>query len=214
MFNTLEQIYYCEPHRICQKWAHYFKVYERYLQEYRGRRMRFLEIGLSQGGSLQMWKRYLGPNAEIIGLDVDPLCRRFEDEQTRVFIGDQGDSTFMRSLAHEVGQVDVVLDDGGHRMNQQVVTFEALFPIVALGGVYICEDVHTSYDRGFGGGLRAPGSFIEYMKRKIDEMHGWYTQEAEPTTYLRWMKSVAFYDSMVVIEKDQVNPPIPVEVGY
>lgn len=214
MLSTLEQIYYGEPHRICQKWAHYFKVYERYLQVYRGRRMRFLEIGLSQGGSLQMWKRYLGPDAEIIGLDVDPLCRRFEDEQTRVFVGDQGDAVFMRSFASELGQVDVVLDDGGHRMNQQIVTFEALFPILAVGGAYICEDVHTSYDRGFDGGLREPGTFIEYMKRKVDEMHGWYTQEAEPTMYLKWLKSIAFYDSMVVIEKEAIEPPAPVEVGY
>lgn len=214
MLNELEQIYYLEPHRICQKWAHYFKIYEKYLGRFRGRKFRLLEIGVSQGGSLQLWKRYFGPLVEVIGLDVNPYCRNFEDDQTSIYVGDQGNREFMKKLAAELGQVDVVLDDGGHEMNQQIVTFESIFPILREGGVYICEGIHTSYSSAYGGGLRTPGSFIEYMKNKIDEIHGWYIPSIGGSEYMKWIGAITFYSSMVVIEKEKVEPPMYVEVGY
>jgi len=173
--GDLERIFYDTPHRICQKWAHYFRIYERFFSRYRrSRDLRMMEIGISQGGSLDMWRAYFGPEALIVGVDIDPRCRGYENGRTRVRIGSQEDSVFLQELVREFKEFDVVLDDGGHTMSQQIASFEALYPIVRLGGVYMVEDCHTSYHAQFGGALGQSGTFIEFAKRKIDELNGFH----------------------------------------
>lgn len=212
-FSPIEQIFYGQSHNICQKWQHYFSIYETHFSRYRGQRFRFLEIGVSQGGSLDMWKQYFGPRASIVGVDIDPNCRRFQDGQVEIIIGDQGDPAFLASLADRVGEIDVILDDGGHRMDQQILTFQHLYPILKDGGIYMCEDVHTSYDPSHGGGLGKPDTFIEYMKSRIDDLHGWYGGNPEAGSVARTTRSISFYDSIVVLEKKPFSGPRYVEVG-
>jgi len=192
---------------------HYFRVYERYFAHLRGKRATFVEIGVSQGGSLDMWKAYFGPRVSIIGVDIDPACRRFEDDQVQIEIGDQGDPKFLAYLAEKVGEADAVLDDGGHRMDQQILTFEHLFPKVKEGGVFMCEDVHTSYDPTHGGGLGNSDTFIEYMKRKIDSMHEWYYGSPPQDSIARSADSICFHDSIVVVTKRAFSGPKYVEIG-
>ena len=212
--SPIEHIFYGQSHNICQKWQHYFSIYETHFAKYRGRRLRFLEIGVSQGGSLDMWKSYFGPRASIIGVDIDPACRRFHDDQVEIIIGDQGDPAFLKQLAQQVGEVDAILDDGGHRMDQQILTFEHLYPLLKDGGVYMCEDVHTSYDPTHGGGLGKPDTFIEYMKTRIDDLHDWYYRNPDATSVARTTRSISFYDSIVVLEKKPFAGPRYVEVGH
>lgn len=212
--SSLEQIFFAQSHNVCQKWMHYFDIYEQYFSRFREKRVRFLEIGVSQGGSLDMWKRYLGHKASIIGVDINPASERFADSQVEIFIGDQGDEAFLDHLASAVKSVDVILDDGGHMMDQQIKTFEKLFPILSDNGVYMCEDVHTSYGQSHGGGLRKSGTYIEYMKNRIDDLHGWYTGQTHPQTIVNTAHSICFYDSIVVIEKRARSAPVYVETGY
>ena len=77
--------------RIIHKWKHYFPIYERHFREFVYKPVTFLEIGVWRGGSLQMWKRYFGPHARIIGIDIDPECKKFEEDQVEVYIGQQQD---------------------------------------------------------------------------------------------------------------------------
>jgi hypothetical protein len=213
--GDLERIFFSSAHNVCQKWAHYFDIYERYFSPYRGKRMTFLEIGISQGGSLDIWKSYFGDRATIIGVDIDPACRRFDSAQVQVIIGDQGDPAFLASLADQVGEVDLILDDGGHMVDQQILTFQHLYPKVKEGGVYMCEAVHTSYLANHGGGLGKPGTFIEYMKQGIDDLHGWYTHGIPDVSSLsRSTRAITFYDSVVAIEKQNFAGPRYFEVGY
>ena len=213
-FSPIEHIFYGQSHNICQKWRHYFSIYETHFSRYRGQRLRFLEIGVSHGGSLDMWKQYFGPRASIIGVDNDPACRRFHGDQVEIIIGDQGDPAFLASLAKQVGEIDAILDDGGHRMDQQILSFEHLYPLVKDSGVYMCEDVHTSYDSSHGGGLGKPDTFIEYMKSRIDDLHGWYGGTPALTSVARTTRSISFYDSIVVLEKKRFDGPCYVEVGH
>ena len=94
-------------------------------------------------------------------------------------------------------------------MEQQIATFDALFAWIADDGVYICEDLHTSYWSDFGGGHRAPGSYIEYSKRWIDSLNAWHSREAslqvDEVTRRAW--SLHYYDSMLVVEKRLMQPP-------
>ena len=104
--------------RRLHKWHHYFPVYERFIAPFRGRRVTLLEIGVQQGGSLELWRAYLGPAARIVGIDVDPACAAHGAAGTQVFIGDQADPAFLRRVLAEVGPPDLVIDDGGHTANQ------------------------------------------------------------------------------------------------
>ena len=130
------------------KWRHYFEIYDRHLAKFAGEQAKLLEIGIYAGGSLDMWREYLGPGSELYGVDIDPYCTRF-DEAT-VFIGDQADRAFWQRFRAETPPLDIVIDDGGHTVDQQRVTLEELLPHLRPGGVYICEDVHGN-DNAFLG---------------------------------------------------------------
>lgn len=207
--NELQNYFESNNGRLIHKWLHYFDVYERYLSRFRGKKIKILEIGVSQGGSLQMWRNYFGPEAQIFGIDINPECRTLEEENIKIFIGSQSDRNFLRNIRNEIGMVDILIDDGGHTMNQQIVSFEELFSIVKEDGVYICEDCHTSYWIKFGGGHGRMGTFVEFAKKKIDQLNAWHSHESSLSVdeFTKTAKSMHFYDSMVIIEKGIVEKP-------
>src|SRR5690349_460018 len=123
------------------KWRHYFDIYDKHFAKFRGREVHILEVGIFSGGSLDMWKSYFGDDAHIYGVDIEPTCRAYEATGTRIFIGDQSDKNFWREVIREVPKLDIVIDDGGHRVSQQVPTLEMLLPHLRPGGVYLCEDI-------------------------------------------------------------------------
>lgn len=189
------------------KWASYFEVYDTYFGKYRNKPVKMLEIGIFHGGSLQMWKDYFGKDASIVGIDINPDCKKYEEPQIDIRIGSQSDREFLKKVADEFGPFDIILDDGGHMMDQQIISFEELFPAVKSGGVYMCEDCHTSYWNEFGGGLKRPGTFIETTKTLLDHIHGWRIKGGR-SEYTKSIKAMHYYDSIVVFEKDVVNPPV------
>lgn len=115
--------------------------------------MTILEIGVFKGGSLQMWKHYFDAanhNVKVYGIDINPDCKALEEENIEIFIGSQEDREFLRSVKEQIGKVDILIDDGGHTMDQQIITFEELFDLVSEDGIYLCEDLHTSYMEAYG----------------------------------------------------------------
>lgn len=185
------------------KWPQYFPAYERHLSRFRGQPCCLLEIGVADGGSLQLWKTWLGPQATIIGIDINPECRAAEEAQIRVFTGDQADPVFLNRVLNEVGyKPDIIIDDGSHQQDAVRATFRHLYPQLTKAGVYCVEDLHCAYRDAFGGGYRAPGSFIETAKGLVDQMHAYYADEAVPVDdFTRTTTSVSFYDSLVVFER-------------
>jgi hypothetical protein len=202
---------YCEQHqgRVLRKWVHYFEIYERYFQSFRGKSPVVIEIGVFKGGSLQMWKWYFGSGARIIGIDIDSTCKQYEEDGIEVHIGSQDDPDFWNQLLNRIPKPDIIIDDGGHLVQQQIKCFQLVFPHLKEGGVYLCEDVHTSYWYKYGGGKRRMGTFIEFMKQRVDDIHGWYTRESNK--YSKSIKenaySISFYDSIVAVEKRKISPP-------
>ncbi len=211
--SDLEQFFYNEPHRMIHKWKHYFEIYERHLHAYRGRKINILEIGISHGGSLQMWDYYFGGNANIYAIDINPECKKFEQGNVKVFIGSQQDPDFLNQLKAQIPILDILIDDGGHTMKQQLVSFEYLYDHVAEGGIYICEDLHTSYWKDFGGGYKRKSSFIEHSKNFIDKLHAWHTNKIPVDKFVQSTFGLHFYDSMLVIEKRKMEPPYDVKSG-
>ena len=208
--NDLEEFFARHDGRLLDKWHHYFEIYDRHLAKYRGKPVNIVEFGVSQGGSLQMWRDYFGPDANIIGVDINPNCKQFEAPGIRIFIGDQEDRGFLRSLASEIPQIDVLIDDGGHTMRQQIHTFEELFPKISASGTYLIEDLHTSYWKKWGGGYKVSGTFIEYSKNFIDSINAWHSHQParlKVTPFTASAHSLHFYDSVLVVEKRPMQEP-------
>jgi cephalosporin hydroxylase len=184
------------------KWTHYFTAYERHFSRFRNQSITMIEIGCGRGGSVQMWKRFFGPFAQIVGIDIRSACKSFEERQIAIRIGDQSDPQFLDSIVTEFGPIDIVLDDGSHQMAHMLASFQALYPKLQRNGVYMVEDMQTCYRPEYGGGLRAPGTFMEACKDMLDELHADHTEGALPQTdFNRQTVSMHFYDGVVVFEK-------------
>ena len=214
--NPLERYFYDNRGRLIHKWLHYFDIYDRHFAPFRGKPVTVVEFGVSEGGSLQMWKDYFGRKARIVGVDINPDCAAFTEPRVEVVIGDQKNRKFLRALREKVGPIDVVIEDGGHRMRQQINTFEVLWPAVRDGGVFLLEDLHTSYWPRYGGGYQKPGTFIEYAKNLIDQMHAWHSRGPEEfivDKYTRSIKAMHVYDSIIVFDKGKVRRPTHKRTG-
>lgn len=202
--------------RLVDKWFHYLDVYHRHFARYRGTEFTIVEIGIYHGGSLQMWREYFGPRARIVGVDVNPRCATLAEPGIEIVVGDQADPRFLDELRKRIGRIDVLLDDGGHTMQQQLATFSALFPHIEPDGIYLCEDCHTSYWRDYGGGFRHQNTFMEVMKGLVDQLNAFWSRDPNsfaPSVFTRAAGSMHFYDSIVVIEKQPREPPVRVKSG-
>ncbi len=201
--NDLEKYFRLNNQKLIHKWPHYFEIYDRHFREFRNKEIIILEIGIYQGGSLQMWKNYFGEKATIYGLDINPRCKELEEENIKIFIGSQSDRKFLREIKESIPRIDILIDDGGHTMVQQIVTFEELFDHIEENGVYLCEDLHTSYWLKFGGGYKRRGTFIEYSKNFIDYLNAYHSQQRSlrVNQFTQSVNSIHYYDSVIVIEK-------------
>jgi hypothetical protein len=201
---TLWSEFLTNQDRQIHKWTHYFPIYERHFHPFVNRTATLIEIGVSKGGSLQLWKRYFGPFARIVGIDIDPSCKVVEEEQISVRIGDQSDPAFLQQIVDEFGAPDIVIDDGSHLMRHVIASFELLYPRMDKNGVYLVEDLHTAYWEEYGGGLRRPETFIERCKTLIDELNADHSRGAVPiSNFSKTTLSMHFYDSVVVFERGQ-----------
>ena len=214
--NDLERFFSQNEGRLIHKWKHYFEIYDRHFSRFRGSPVNIVEFGVSQGGSIQMWKHYFGEDAKIFGVDINPNCKQFEEPGVKIFIGDHEDRRFLQSVASQVPVIDILIDDGGHTMGQQIATFEELFPRIAPNGVYLIEDLHTSYWHRWGGGYKRKGSFIEYSKDFIDQINAWHSKQPQKfkiSDFTKTSKSLHYYDSVLVVEKHPMIPPTHERTG-
>jgi cephalosporin hydroxylase len=199
---------------VLDKWPHYFPIYAQHLAAFRGQTLKVLEIGVYRGGGLELWQNYLGPDAHIVGLDVDEAAVLAAKGRYPVVLGDQEDPDVLRRLEAEHGPFDIIIDDGGHTMRQQIVSIETLFPLLKDGGVYLVEDCHTSYWPAFGGELRSPDSFIEWSKRRVDDMHSRHHVGIDRRTdWATHLEGMHVYDSVVVFDKKLRYRPFNEMVG-
>jgi SAM-dependent methyltransferase len=141
---------YFEAHREGRgiwKWDHYFDMYHRHLSRFVGLETKLVEIGIYSGGSLEMWRQYFGSGCHVYGVDIENACKAYETDNISVFIGDQERPEFWQSFKASVGTVDILIDDGGHTPEQQIVTLNEMLEAIRPGGVYICEDIHGHKNR-------------------------------------------------------------------
>ena len=184
------------------KWSNYFQVYEKILSNYRNKRIKFVEIGVANGGSLFMWKKYFGKKAKIIGIDLNPNAKKLEKNGFKIYIGNQSDKKFWDHFYKMEGKVDLILDDGGHKNLQQISTVHYSLPHIIDGGKIVVEDTSLSYvKKEFNNPSKY--SFINFAKNIIDIIH-----RRSPLLnknlnfYSKKIFSVEFFESIVVFSID------------
>jgi len=211
-----------------RKLANYFSAFDWHFERIQDQPLNLLEIGIQNGGSLFTWQQYF-PQAIITGIDINSACRQYEEENIKVFIGDQADVNFLESVNRATGPYDIVIDDGGHTMNQQITSFKTLFPLLKDGGIYVIEDLHTSYWPAF---FDSRANTVKMLKGLVDKLH-WWARQSERASYFFRIKnklrrlagqpdkaqaagtsgdyladnlaSIHFYDSICFIYKGQIK---------
>jgi hypothetical protein len=122
----------------------YHRFYGWFLSELRGRHVELLEVGLNHLGSVSLWKDYFNNGVSINGIDIDEKTSDLSDVYCHKV--DQGNESELTVFSERmVGRFDVIIDDGSHVPTHQLMTLRILWPTLKPGGVYIIEDIETSY---------------------------------------------------------------------
>ncbi|MDR0576950.1 MAG: class I SAM-dependent methyltransferase [Candidatus Accumulibacter sp.] len=198
---------------VSQKWTHYPCVYDELLRPSieAGKPMTVLEIGVQNGGSLQILEKYLPTGSQIHGVDIDPRCGALRFSPNIHFhLGNAADSGF---IARTFGgmKFDLMIDDGSHQSREVVCSFFNLFPMLSEGGIYLIEDMEHSYYANSGGGFRRPRSSVEFFKRLVDALNVDHFEMNDVIDnievmnflhgYAPQIKRISFYTGICAIEK-------------
>ncbi len=208
MMNKIEELF-DTTEKPSTKWTGYFDVYERHLAKFVGKAPKILEIGVLGGGSIELWLKYFGEGTQVIGVDIDTRCLSYKYEgNAQVIMGDQSNPAFWDEFLDKNTDFDIIIDDGSHIMEHQILTLQKTFPHLKTGGVYICEDTHTSYWPKWNGKYDKKGTFLDYSKYLTDIMNQQHFQQKMDPAVLKTFEnlySTAFYNSMVVLEKEALK---------
>ncbi|MCF3591006.1 tetratricopeptide repeat protein [Planktothrix agardhii 1029] len=168
--KTLEELYSQHTGKVSDKWSSYLFVYDQILKSYRNMNVRLLEIGVQNGGSLEIWSKYFSNAKLIVGCDINPNCARltYKDSRIHVLVGDANSDEVKSNVIELSKSFDIIIDDGSHYSSDIIKSFAIYFPLLEDGGIYIIEDLHTSYWKEYEGGLFYPFSSVTFFKNLID----------------------------------------------
>jgi glycosyltransferase involved in cell wall biosynthesis len=219
--KTLHQLYAEHVGKASDKWSLYLTEYDRLFDSYRDKPVKLLEIGVQNGGSLEIWAKYFSLATSLTGCDINPDCAslRYDDPRIRVIVGDANAHAISQQVFDCSAQFDIIIDDGSHFSSDIVKSFALYFPKLADGGLFIAEDLHCSYWEEFEGGLFDPYSSITFFKQLADIINHehWgvpksreailqgifakYGCDALDADLLAQVHSVEFINSMCILRK-------------
>jgi 23S rRNA U2552 (ribose-2'-O)-methylase RlmE/FtsJ len=202
--KNLIKKYFFKSKNYSIKYRKYFSVYNDLFKKYINQKIVFIEIGVFNGGSLDLWRNFFGEKARIIGVDLNPDCKKFKKKGIEIFIGDQSDPKFWKSFFKKIGKADIVLDDGGHTNAQQIVTAASCIPNIKNNGMHVCEDTHTSYMQEYDNPSKY--SFIQYTKKLIDDVNFTFPNLFKFKVSLnKFIYSIQTYESVVCFHVDRAR---------
>ena len=217
---TVPEHFFAHDGKCCDKWENYLDIYDTEFTRFVAREtpVALLEIGIQDGGSLEIWQKVFPRGSSFTGIDIDPRVASLQyGASIDVKVGDASDQQVLDGLLADA-TFDVIIDDGSHISKHIIATFVALFPRLRPGGVYCIEDLACSYGQRFGAGLRHPDAAIEWLKRLIDGLHSEYWNPADVDesdrvfrdTYAPWVERVTFYESLTIVAKRAAPKTRPV----
>jgi len=219
LFSRYRDAYFSERRNVSDKWEHYFDIYDHLLSKFYGRSISYLEIGVQNGGSLETARKLFFPTSKIIGLDIDPKCKRLEETgvANKIVIGSQIADQSIKDILEYCPSLDIIIDDGSHIQAHMIGSFIRLFPSLAENGVYIIEDTHTNHspdhqESFFGLGL------YDYFKGLSERLNlDFIDPELRKTRYkiprekrqmrtripdiFREIFSIEYFDSIIAVKK-------------
>lgn len=194
--KSLEQVYKDHVGKVSDRWWSYLAEYERAFRELREKPISLLEIGVQNGGSLEIWSEYFPNAVKLVGCDVNPDCARltFDDPRIVVLVGDASSEATAAQVLATSPAFDIVIDDGSHTSGDIATAFARYFPRVNDGGVFAAEDMHCSYWKEFDGGLFDPLSAISFFKRLADVIahEHWGVQKPATDVMLPFFEKYGF----------------------
>lgn len=184
--NKLAFEYSRHTGKVSFRWSSYIPVFDLSLIQYRDEPITMLEIGVLNGGSLELWAKYFSNAKTIVGCDTNPDCAnlQFEDPRIQLVIGDATQEAVAEQLAVLSPTFDLVIDDGSHQSRDIIRSFAHFFPRLAEGGLYVIEDLHASYWQQYEGGLFHPYSSMSFLKRLADAINHEHWGVTWPRTQL------------------------------
>ena len=167
--SLLKNLYQNHSGKVSDKWASYLDHYEKKLSSYQKLPIKLFEIGIMNGGSLEILSKYFVNAKLILGCDIDLKCKNlnYDKSNIKVVVGDINDNNIKAEIIKH-SKFDIILDDGSHNSDDVVKTFCNYFKHLKEGGLFIIEDLHCSYWREHRGGLFYPISAINFFKRLVD----------------------------------------------
>lgn len=226
MPQSFREAFEAQADRVTDKWDSYLAIYDRAFAAYRDREVSLLEIGIQNGGSLEVHARYFPNHKLIIGCDIHPRCSALtfpEHDRIKVVVGDANAAETRATITSLSADFDIIIDDGSHKSNDIILSFLYFFPKLKPGGIFVIEDLHASYWQAYDGGLFHPSSAMGFLKDLVDlpNLEHWglamtpqeYLAAGHPkyapvisACDLSGIYSVQFFNSVCVIEKHPTDP--------
>ena len=204
--KTLEDLYQNHTGKVSDKWAIYLNEYEDKLKQYQKLPIKFFEIGILNGGSLEIFSKYFSSAELILGCDIDPKCKelRFDEPNIKFVMGDVNNEKIKNQIT-KYSKFDIILDDGSHNSDDVIRTFCNYFNHLKDGGFYIIEDMHCSYWREHKGGLFFPISSINFLKKLVDIINHehWGIEKKKEWLLKGFVENYKI--NILDIELDQIN---------
>jgi glycosyltransferase involved in cell wall biosynthesis len=217
---SLRDLFAAHSGKVSDKWDIYISEYDRLFQSYRDQPVRLLEIGIQNGGSLEVWSKYFPKAIKLVGCDIDPACEQlqFDDARISVVVANANSDEAEQEVLTLSTNFDIIIDDGSHQSGDIVRSFARYFSHINNGGLFIAEDLHCSYWQNFEGGLEHPYSSVSFFKSLTDTinhehwgidkargelLHGFnqqYKIELDELI-LAHVHSIEFINSMCIIKK-------------
>lgn len=212
IFNLFNLSKIARIHKTDKFGFHFYTPhYQSHLKKFQFKRNNVLEIGVGGyedrflgGNSLRMWKTYF-PFSKIYSLDI--YDKTFlEEKRIKIFKGSQVDSNFLNTITNEIGDINIIIDDGSHINAHVIQTFQHLFPKLKKGGIYVIEDTQTSYWESYGGdskNLDNKSTIYGYFKTLIDSLNNeeFIIEDYKKTYFDKHIISMHFYHNMIFIYK-------------
>ena len=165
----LSEIYDQHNDKLSVKWSSYIEKYDELFLKYKEKKVNILEIGVQNGGTLEIYSKYFKQCQNIVGVDINPKCQnlKYSDDRIKVIIGNINDDKIKDEIFN-LPKFDIIIDDGSHSSQDIIKTFILYYNHLNNNGLYIVEDLHCSYWKEYSGGLFFPISSISFFKKIVD----------------------------------------------
>ena len=222
--KSLLELYKSHTGKVSDKWELYLTEYDRLFAPYRDETISLLEIGIQNGGSLEIWSQYFPNASTLVGCDINPDCGNlsFDDPRISVVVGDATTPEVVANVLAQSAKFDLIIEDGSHISSDIVKAFALYFPSLKSGGLFVAEDLHCSYWSEYEGGIYHPYSSISFFKHIADMInHEHWGVEKKRTELIAGFKelnnielsesilaeisSVEFVNSVCIVRKSNKN---------